>query len=222
MATVRQMAKNADRLLETSPFQGVDIETTTSAVLIKVAEGYTIEEVADDINIHITKVEAKMAKSMVSDISEGLNLQLLLYIFSLTKQKNKNIEKLFGGKPVAGAITYLSATSAKVKADRLSDTDKAVGNAIADIKRTGLILNDDSVIEAVSHSGDDRLLMKTARKNSYIDSQGLDTLYNTVCEVLTEIGNTMISGNINAIPKSGSDHCKYCKYSFICKASRKS
>ncbi len=158
----------------------------------------------------------------VSDISEGLNLQLLLYIFSLTKQKNKNIEKLFGGMPVAGAITYLSATSAKVKADSLSDTDKAVGNAIADIKRTGLILNDDSVIEAVSHSGDDRLLMKTARKNSYIDSQGLDTLYNTVCEVLTEIGNTMISGNINAIPKSGSDHCKYCKYSFICKASRKS
>ena len=72
MATVRQMAKNADRLLETSPFQGVDIETATSAVLIKVAEGYTIEEVADDINIHITKVEAKMAKSMISDISEGL------------------------------------------------------------------------------------------------------------------------------------------------------
>lgn len=175
-------------------------------------------------NVYVRVVDYKTGSKTfsVSDISEGLNLQLLLYIFSLTKQKNKNIEKLFGGKPVAGAITYLSATSAKVKADRLSDTDKAVGNAIADIKRTGLILNDDSVIEAVSHSGDDRLLMKNARKNSFIDSQGLDTLYTTVCEVLTEIGNTMISGNINAIPKSGSDHCKYCKYSLVCKASRKS
>ena len=51
----------------------------------------------------------------------------------LTKQKNKNIEKLFGGKPVAGAITYLSAASAKVKAERISDPDKSVSNAIADI-----------------------------------------------------------------------------------------
>ena len=50
MTTVRQMAKNAANLLETSPFQDVDIETATSAVLIKVAEGYSIEDVADDIN----------------------------------------------------------------------------------------------------------------------------------------------------------------------------
>ena len=73
MATMRQMAKNAARLLDTSPFQGVDIETATSAVFIKVKEGYTIESVADDINIHITKVEAKPAMSMISDISSGLS-----------------------------------------------------------------------------------------------------------------------------------------------------
>jgi ATP-dependent helicase/nuclease subunit B len=178
----------------------------------------------DGENVYVRVVDYKTGSKTfsVSDISEGLNLQLLLYIFSLTKQKNKNIEKLFGGKPIAGAITYLSAASAKVKAERISDPDKSVSNAIADIKRTGLILDNDSVIEAISHSGDDRLLMKTARKNSFIDLQGLDTLYDTVCGVLTEIGNTMMSGNINAVPKVGSEHCKYCKYSFVCKASRKS
>ena len=178
----------------------------------------------DGENVYVRVVDYKTGSKTfsVSDISDGLNLQLLLYIFSLTKQKNKNIEKLFGGKPVAGAITYLSAASAKVKAERISDPGKSVSNAIADIKRTGLILDNDSVIEAISHSGDDRLLMKTARKNSFIDLQGLDMLYDTVCGVLTEIGNTMMSGNINAVPKAGSEHCKYCKYSFVCKASWKS
>ena len=73
MATMRSMAQNAARLLETSPFQGVDIGTAASAVLIKVKEGYTIEDVADDINIHITKVEAKPAMSMISDIASGLS-----------------------------------------------------------------------------------------------------------------------------------------------------
>lgn len=158
----------------------------------------------------------------ISDISEGLNLQLLLYIFSLTKQNSTNLTSFFGGEPVAGAITYLSSTSSKVKVSRINDVDSSQNNAIADIKRTGLILNEDFVIEAISHSGNDRVLMKTSRKNSFIDSEGLDSLYNTVCDVLKDIGNLMISGNINAVPKSGSDHCKYCKYSYVCKASQKS
>ena len=72
MNTIRQMADSASNLLETDPFQGVNIRTAASAVLIRVADGYSIEDVADDINIHITKVQATPAKSMVSEIAEGL------------------------------------------------------------------------------------------------------------------------------------------------------
>ena len=73
MATIRKMAKDASSLLETDAFKGVDINTAASAVFIKVADGYEISEVADDINILITKVEATPARSMVSDISDGLS-----------------------------------------------------------------------------------------------------------------------------------------------------
>ena len=72
MDTMRAMANNAARLLETSPFQGVDINSAVSAVLIKVADGYEISDVTDDINIHITKVEATSSRSMISQIAEGL------------------------------------------------------------------------------------------------------------------------------------------------------
>ena len=72
MNTMKQMAQNAARLLETSPFSGVDINTAASAVLIRVADGYEINDVKDDINIHITKVQAESAKSMVSAIADGL------------------------------------------------------------------------------------------------------------------------------------------------------
>lgn len=72
MNTMRQMAESASRLLETSPFQGVNINTAASAVLIKVADGYDINDVTDDINIHITKVQATSSRSMVTQISEGL------------------------------------------------------------------------------------------------------------------------------------------------------
>ena len=72
MNTIRRMAVNAGALLETSPFQGVDIDTAASAMLIKVAEGYSAEQVADNINIHVTKAKATPARSMISDLSEGL------------------------------------------------------------------------------------------------------------------------------------------------------
>ena len=72
MNTVKQMAGNAAMLLETSPFREVSIDTAASAVLLRVKDGYDIQSVTDDINIHINKVQASSARSMVSQISEGL------------------------------------------------------------------------------------------------------------------------------------------------------
>lgn len=73
MATMEHMAKNAADLFDTAPFKGVDSSNAASAVLIKVRDGYEISEVADDINIHVTKVQAKSARTMISDISRGLS-----------------------------------------------------------------------------------------------------------------------------------------------------
>ena len=84
MDTIRRMADDASHLLETDPFKGVNINTAASAVLLRVEEGYEINDVADDINIHITKVKATSSKNMVSRISENLgnvsNVILLLVI----------------------------------------------------------------------------------------------------------------------------------------------
>ena len=72
MNTIKQMANDAANLLDTNPFQGVSINTAASAIFIKVADGYSISDVTDDINIHITKVKATAARSMISDIAGGL------------------------------------------------------------------------------------------------------------------------------------------------------
>lgn len=72
MTTVQQMAESASNLLSTDPFQGVNIQTCASAVLIKVKEGYSVQDVTDDINLHVSKVQASSATGMVSSISKGL------------------------------------------------------------------------------------------------------------------------------------------------------
>ena len=72
MDTIRQMAEDAGNIMDRDAFRGVNIKDCASAVLIKVRDGYQISDVADQINIRITKVQATQARSMISGIANGL------------------------------------------------------------------------------------------------------------------------------------------------------
>lgn len=70
MNTIREM-------LDASTKQGFhyydgDPERAISSVMIKVSDGCGIENVTNDINVHVRRVEATQAKSMISGIASGL------------------------------------------------------------------------------------------------------------------------------------------------------
>ncbi|MCR5088475.1 MAG: ABC transporter permease [Oscillospiraceae bacterium] len=50
----------------------ISAEQAISTVMVKVQEGYDIESVCNDINIHVRKVEAGQSRNMVSSIASGL------------------------------------------------------------------------------------------------------------------------------------------------------
>jgi putative ABC transport system permease protein len=71
MNTIRAMIQCAkDNGMHT--FDDVDPDNLVSSVLINVADGYSIEEVLNDINIHTRKAEAVRTQNMLSDVSEDL------------------------------------------------------------------------------------------------------------------------------------------------------
>lgn len=72
MATIKEMMKNA-QALGFNYFDGVNADNAVSSVMIKVKDGYSIEDVTGDINIHVRRVEATQAKTMVSGIAGGLS-----------------------------------------------------------------------------------------------------------------------------------------------------
>jgi len=156
----------------------------------------------------------------ISDISERQNLQLLLYIYALTSQNAKNSASFFAGNPIAAGLTYLSYEPQKNKAARFNNSINPNQQTYSEIKRSGLILLDEEVIEGFTHTGNPKLLMKSTRKESFIEKQALDLLCSQVCDILKEIGEEIVSGNINAVPKLGNKTCKFCPYSLICKSSK--
>lgn len=70
-STIRRMAETASNTLERESLKGVDIQNAASAVLIKVKDGYLIDEVADEINLHVPKVKAMASRSMVTSVAQG-------------------------------------------------------------------------------------------------------------------------------------------------------
>ena len=53
-------------------YNQIDTDKVVSAVLIKVKNGYDVEDVKDDVNIHVRKVVAVRASHMISGIADSL------------------------------------------------------------------------------------------------------------------------------------------------------
>jgi putative ABC transport system permease protein len=90
MNTIRSMIQGAkNNGMHT--FDNVDPDNLISSVLINVADGYSVDEVLNDINIHNKKAEAVRTQNMLSDVSEGLinisgiisGLLIVIWVFSL-------------------------------------------------------------------------------------------------------------------------------------------
>jgi putative ABC transport system permease protein len=71
MNTIRAMIAGA-KSNGMHTFDDVDPDTLVSSVLINVADGYSVEEVMNDINIHVRKAEATRTQNMISNVSDGL------------------------------------------------------------------------------------------------------------------------------------------------------
>jgi putative ABC transport system permease protein len=71
MNTIQAMIRGAkDNGMHT--FDSVDPDNLVSSILINVADGYSVEEVLNNINIHMKKAEAVRTQNMLSDVSAGL------------------------------------------------------------------------------------------------------------------------------------------------------
>lgn len=90
MNTISDMIENA-KALGFHTFDEVDPDHAVSSVMIKVADGYNVGEVTDDINVHVRHIEASQTTNMLSGIASGLSstsriigiLMVMLWVLAL-------------------------------------------------------------------------------------------------------------------------------------------
>ncbi len=162
------------------------------------------------------------------DLYNGLNLQMLLYMIALTQGSDPDFSGFF-----PAGILYMKAGFLECSEDAEpgysplpDDSIKRLKLCASQLKRSGIIVEDDISIEAMD-SGFTGMYAPVVRNkdgsyskhSSLISSASFKLLEDFALQKVREFGNGLIMGKISPVPCGrDSKHlaCAYCDYSSVC------
>lgn len=189
----------------------------------------TLEGFVDRVDIYrngsvsyVRVVDYKTGKKDfdLTDILNGIGLQMLIYLFAL----EKGGRKAFGQDLTAGGVLYFPARF-ELQSNTRKPTEEEIKKARQkERKRKGLVRNDPIVLSAMQ-SGDDPYYMPFSYKKdgtpsgSLMTTEQLSNLRRYVMQALQTITDEIASGQLQPNPywrDETKNACKYCAYKSIC------
>lgn len=175
-----------------------------------------------DGKLYLRVVDYKTGRKSFSlgDVWYGMGLQMLLYLFSL----GENGHLLYGHEIETAGVLYIPARDVMLSASAdMSDEEIAEKRAKA-IKRSGLILNDPAVINAMEHSEMPRYIPVkfkdgVAQGDALASAERLGLLAKHIDKTLRDMALELKHGSIAADPFYKSQQetaCLNCDYFDAC------
>lgn len=148
-----------------------------------------------------------------TDVEDGRGLQMLLYLFTLCRYSAD-----FGPEPVQPAgVLYIPARNPLVDGER-GMTDREVEQARSrQLRRQGLVLGEEAVLEAMEHGADKRFLPN--RPEYQVSREQLRQLEGHINRTLHRAAGSLAAGDISADPfwRDGEHNaCRWCDYRAAC------
>ncbi|MBQ3052892.1 MAG: exodeoxyribonuclease V subunit gamma [Clostridia bacterium] len=167
-----------------------------------------VDEYKGYIRIIDYKTGSKSFK--LPDILFGLNMQMLIYLYAVIRQRGISDDK-------AAGILYLPA-----KRD-LNNSGRAMN---------GLLVAEDEVVSAMDADMSGEFvpkLLRTAkgglnkRLSSYIENGDFSVIFDHIENIMKKTGIKILNGDIAVSPMDGreSKACEYCEYASVCKIENK-
>lgn len=162
----------------------------------------------------------------LSDILFGLNLQMFVYLFSLSEDKKAKLNGIPAGVLYMHANQKVNAFSSKKEASEKADETVNKG-----FKMMGVIFTDEgdeTIPEAMEHGICGNFIPVIKNKNGNLSGslaslEELGRIHKRVNSLIEEMGLKLHSGNIERNPVSNKNHkhtCDYCDYSDVCAVQR--
>ena len=151
----------------------------------------------------------------MSEITEGLGTQMLLYLFILCDNSRRYLEE--GNLRPAGVL-YHPLSDLVVK--RGQDEKKR----LKQMCMSGIVLDDPSVMLAMEQGGERLFIPASLDKGGkpagdVVSQHQFDLLRKTVESLLIGMADKLAAGDIDALPlqkHKNADPCMYCDYKAVC------
>lgn len=186
----------------------------------------------NDVYVRVVDYKTGKKEFNLSDIALGLNLQMLIYLFSIWSDKNGTFKRSLNveGDVVPTGILYLKSKLDDVKAD--SATDPAVIYELAEksLKRSGLVINDEEILRLMEKKLSGKYIPVSVKSDGEFTKASLNNLHTleefgalrrSIEETVTRLATEMRNGKADCKPlrDKRNDGCKHCAYSAVCRNS---
>ena len=180
----------------------------------------------DDVYVRVIDYKTGKKDFSPDELAEGKNLQMLLYLRSLTESREfaSELGATDGGKVIPAGVIYVKTN---VGDTRVSIPDDA--EALQAIRKTqgreGMVLDDEISLSAMdlrytplTEPGGSGMPRRNAEKYLY-SAEGWQKLSRTVEDAVLRIADGIRSGDASAAPTAdhGATKCEYCRFKPICR-----
>ena len=156
----------------------------------------------------------------LSDVIQGLNLQMFIYLFAVCNDKSCE----FSGIPAG--VLYMHSSRREYSADRRNPQSDIIKANNREYRMKGIILDDDdNKISVHMEKGEQGNFIPVKRKKDGLLSGNVATLAELgmlsrkVNSLISQMGLELHEGKISQNPVNGKNHdktCEFCDYSSVC------
>lgn len=213
-----------------APLQ-IPLPDGTNAYIFGTADRVDTYKRGNDVYVRVVDYKTGKKEFSLSDIAMGLNLQMLIYLFSIWKDRNGSFRRALDikGDIIPAGVLYFEARTATIDADPEADPQEIYALAESSLKRNGLLLGNEEILRMMEKKLSGKYIPVTLNKEglpgSSIKALSLSTLeemgemMNKISSTVASLAAEMKSGKADCSPirNARNDGCKYCSYKSVCR-----
>ncbi|MFA9379848.1 MAG: PD-(D/E)XK nuclease family protein [Acetanaerobacterium sp.] len=205
----------------------VELVTPTGARVMVQGKIDRVDVMTKNGRRYVRVVDYKSGKKSfnLSDVYYGLNMQMLLYLFTVCQ--NGRYE---GGVPAG--VLYMPAQNPVADVSRDTDEYTLAKTQTEQLRMSGLLLEDPEAVLGMEHDG--RGVFIPAKLVKVTDENGerweldkkakvaslenMGRIHRHINRLVRDMAGALHEGSIDAIPVEGSEYapCDYCEFAHIC------
>lgn len=199
----------------------------SSATLVGFVDRVDVCKKGDKLYVRVVDYKTGKKQFDLEDIAMGINLQMLLYLFSIWKDTDGKFKKALGfeGEIVPSGVLYIIAKSQSVDEVPNADAETIYRMAQDKIERNGLVVHDEEILRLMEKKLEGKYIpVKMSTKgelsgNSLASLEKMGELLNQITDTVTKLATEIKAGRSDCSPIRDKKHdsCKYCPHKHICR-----